>query len=140
MLSDDFCERIQLTAFIFEAFQNICNGFCRITILVSAEFLQLSQQGRAINAIAPCNVSQDRSLRSVGPYSSGIAFEDLICVISMTALRIRDGNGMGCIVCEYCRAHRQQQSQRQHEGERAFYCFHGLVLPFAFRFFIFIQL
>ena len=95
MFSDDFCERIQLTAFIFEAFQNICNGFCRITILVSAEFLQLSQQGRAINAIAPCNVSQDRSLRSVGPYSSGIAFEDLICVISMTALRIRDGNGMG---------------------------------------------
>ena len=26
----------------------------------------------------------------------------------------------------------RRQRQRQHEGERACYCFHGLVLPFAF--------
>ena len=61
--------------------------------------------------------------------------------IMMAGRCIVDRNRVCSVVCrEYRRAHRQQQGQRQHEGERAFYCFHCLVLPFAFCFFTFIQL
>ena len=47
---------------------------------------------------------------------------------------------IGAAGCKCADAQRQDDRQRQHEGERAFYCFHGLVLPFAFCFFVFIQL
>ena len=70
--------------------------------------------------------------------------EDLIDRVGLTHDGVIDGDLAAVVIgaagCKCADAQRQDDRQRQHEGERAFYCFHCLVLPFAFCFFTFIQL
>ena len=122
-----------------EHISNLCGSHAVFKIIAKRRVsFQRCQQSIAVYAAAPFDVGEN----GLAVLFSQIALEDLVCFINMACYDIIAGNrDRVCVVCrEYRRAHRQQQGQRQHEGERAFYCFHGLVLPFAFCFFTFIQL
>ena len=117
-----------------------CKCRCIICCFQSFCFLcSVAQCGFAgfSDTIAPSDIGENGFAVLFGQ----IAGKNLIGFICVASRCIVDRNRVCSFVCrEYRRAHRQQQGQRQHEGERAFYCFHGLVLPFAFCFFTFIQL
>lgn len=121
-----------------EHISNLCGGRAVFKIIAKRRVsFQRCQQSSAVYAAAPFDVGENGFAVLFGQ----IAGKNLIGFICVAGRCIVDRNRVCSVVCrEYCRAHRQQQGQRQHEGERAFYCFHGLVLPFAFCFFTFIQL